>query len=102
MLDAVAWQSLKAEILNHVDKTCEARAHVLRQRRDLGGHRRTEDFHRPAHAGLYSKKEIGRQAYNTDGRDRRLALAGLLVCLPTIVKWLGVLAFGIGVAIYGF
>jgi hypothetical protein len=35
-------------------------------------------------------------------RNQRLALAGALVSLPRIVAWLGVLAFGIGVMIYGF
>lgn len=32
----------------------------------------------------------------------RVGFAALLVSLPTIADWLGVIAFGIGVAIYGF
>jgi hypothetical protein len=36
-------------------------------------------------------------------KDRqRLALPAVLVSLPTFVEWLGVAAFAIGVAIYGF
>jgi hypothetical protein len=35
-------------------------------------------------------------------RDERLGLATLLVALPTIFYWLGVLAFGISVMIRGF
>lgn len=35
-------------------------------------------------------------------RNERLGLATLLVALPTIFFWLGVLAFGISVMIYGF
>ena len=35
-------------------------------------------------------------------KDRRLPLAGLLVSVPTIVRWLGVLAFAVGVMLYGF
>ena len=35
-------------------------------------------------------------------KDRRLALAGLLVSLPTIVKWVGVAVFTIAVMMYGF
>ena len=35
-------------------------------------------------------------------KNRRLALAGLLVSLPTIVKWLGVAAFTIAIMMYGF
>ncbi len=35
-------------------------------------------------------------------KNRRLALAGLLVSLPTIVKWLGVALFAIAVMMYGF
>ena len=34
--------------------------------------------------------------------DRRLALAGLLVSIPIVFHWLGVLAFAIGVMMYGF
>lgn len=34
--------------------------------------------------------------------NRRLKLAALLAAVPTIHFWLNVLAFGIGVAIYGF
>lgn len=35
-------------------------------------------------------------------KDRRLALAGLLVSLPTIINWAGVAIFTIAVLIYGF
>ena len=35
-------------------------------------------------------------------RDERLGLATLLVALPLIVFWLGVIAFGISVMIHGF
>ena len=35
-------------------------------------------------------------------KDRRLALAGLLVSLPTLINWTGVIAFTIGIMIYGF
>ena len=35
-------------------------------------------------------------------KDRRLALAGLLVSLPTLYKWFGVAVFTISVMIYGF
>ena len=35
-------------------------------------------------------------------KDRRLALAGLLVSLPTLINWIGVVAFAIGIMIYGF
>ena len=35
-------------------------------------------------------------------KDRQLALAGLLVSVPTIVNWAGVAAFAIAVMIYGF
>jgi len=35
-------------------------------------------------------------------KDRRLALAGLLVSVPTIVNWAGVIAFAVAVMIYGF
>jgi hypothetical protein len=35
-------------------------------------------------------------------RNERLGLATLLIALPTILFWLGVLAFGISVMIYGF
>ncbi len=35
-------------------------------------------------------------------KNQRLALAGILASVPTIAHWLGVVAFGIGVAIYGF
>ena len=35
-------------------------------------------------------------------KDRRLALAGLLVSLPTLINWTGVVAFAIGIMIYGF
>ena len=35
-------------------------------------------------------------------RRGRLGAATLLVALPTIVSWLGVLAFAVGVMIYGF
>ena len=35
-------------------------------------------------------------------KDRRLALAGLLVSVPTIVNWAGVVAFTVALMIYGF
>ena len=35
-------------------------------------------------------------------KNERLTLAGLLVTLPTLANWLGIVAFAIGVAIYGF
>jgi hypothetical protein len=35
-------------------------------------------------------------------KDRHLALATALVCVPTVFNWLGVAAFAIGVMIYGF
>ena len=35
-------------------------------------------------------------------KNERLTLAGLLASLPTITNWLGIVAFAIGVAIYGF
>jgi len=35
-------------------------------------------------------------------KDRRLALAGLLVSVPTIVNWAGVVAFTVAVMVYGF
>lgn len=35
-------------------------------------------------------------------KNRRLQLAGLLVSVPTIVNWVGVVAFTIAVMIYGF
>jgi hypothetical protein len=35
-------------------------------------------------------------------RNERLGLATLLVALPTIVFWLGVIAFAVSVMIYGF
>jgi hypothetical protein len=35
-------------------------------------------------------------------KARRLALAGLLVSLPTLINWTGVIAFTIGIMIYGF
>ncbi len=35
-------------------------------------------------------------------KDRRLALAGLLVSLPTLYNWFGVAVFTISVMIYGF
>jgi hypothetical protein len=35
-------------------------------------------------------------------KDRRLPLAGLLVSVPTIVNWAGVVAFTIAVIMYGF
>jgi hypothetical protein len=35
-------------------------------------------------------------------RDQRQSLAAALVMLPTLVKIAGVLAFGMGVALYGF
>jgi hypothetical protein len=35
-------------------------------------------------------------------KNQRLTLAGILASLPTIANWLGIVAFGIGVAIYGF
>lgn len=35
-------------------------------------------------------------------KDRQLALATALVCLPTMFNWLGVLAFAISVLLYGF
>jgi hypothetical protein len=34
--------------------------------------------------------------------ERRLAVPAILVSLPTIAEWLGVVAFAIAVAIYGF
>lgn len=36
------------------------------------------------------------------GADRRLALAGLLVSLPTLINWTVVVVFTIGIMIYGF
>lgn len=35
-------------------------------------------------------------------KDRRLALAGLLVSLPTLINWTVVVVFTIGIMIYGF
>ena len=35
-------------------------------------------------------------------KDRRLPLAGLLVSVPTIVNWAGVVAFTVAVMMYGF
>ena len=35
-------------------------------------------------------------------RNQRLAVASALVSLPTVWFWLGVIAFAIGVSIYGF
>jgi hypothetical protein len=35
-------------------------------------------------------------------KDRRLSLAGLLVSVPTIVNWAGVVAFTVAVMMYGF
>lgn len=35
-------------------------------------------------------------------KNTRLGLAAILVSLPTIIKWAGVVAFGIAVMIYGF
>jgi len=35
-------------------------------------------------------------------KNRRLALAGLLVSVPTIVNWAGVVAFTVAVMVYGF
>ena len=35
-------------------------------------------------------------------KNERLTLAGTLASLPAVTNWLGILAFGIGVAIYGF
>ena len=35
-------------------------------------------------------------------KNERLTLAGTLTSLPAVTNWLGILAFGIGVAIYGF
>jgi hypothetical protein len=35
-------------------------------------------------------------------KNRRLALAGLLVSLPTLINWTGVIVFTIGIMIYGF
>jgi hypothetical protein len=35
-------------------------------------------------------------------KNRRLALAGLLVSLPAIVKWIGVAVFTISIMMYGF
>lgn len=35
-------------------------------------------------------------------RNERLRLAAALVTIPTVLQWLGVLAFAIGVMIYGF
>ena len=35
-------------------------------------------------------------------KDRQLPLAGLLVSVPTIVNWAGVIAFTVAVMIYGF
>lgn len=41
-------------------------------------------------------------AINLARRGERLAVAALFVCLPTAIDVLGTIAFGIGVAIYGF
>jgi hypothetical protein len=35
-------------------------------------------------------------------KDRRLALAGLLVSLPTLINWTVLVVFTIGIMIYGF
>ena len=35
-------------------------------------------------------------------KNRRLPLAGLLVSMPTIVNWAGVVAFTVAVMMYGF
>jgi hypothetical protein len=35
-------------------------------------------------------------------KDRRPALAGLLVSVPTVVNWAGVVAFTVAIMIYGF
>lgn len=35
-------------------------------------------------------------------KNERLVLAGMLSTLPTLANWLGIAAFAIGVAIYGF
>ena len=35
-------------------------------------------------------------------KNERLTLAGTLASLPAVTNWLGIVAFGIGVAIYGF
>jgi len=35
-------------------------------------------------------------------KSERLTLAGILASLPAITNWLGIVAFAIGVAIYGF
>ena len=35
-------------------------------------------------------------------KDRRLALAGFLVSVPTLYNWIGVVIFTIGIMIYGF
>lgn len=35
-------------------------------------------------------------------KDRQLALAGLLVSVPTLVNWAGVVTFAVAIMIYGF
>lgn len=35
-------------------------------------------------------------------KDRRLGLAGLLVCFPTLFDLAGILAFAVGIMLYGF
>jgi hypothetical protein len=45
---------------------------------------------------------IGAVAIALAIKDTRLWLATLLIAIPTIIKWAGVLAFGISVMLYGF
>jgi hypothetical protein len=79
MLDAVARQSLEANLRDDVGETDKARPHVRRQRTDLGIHNRIERLDHPPHDSTISQKSdiVHTFARSPDAAQRAAVIARL-------------------------